>query len=68
MMGVARVLGITSLCGIHGATIENSLLKDSDGANTFRAFNPTKANETYSMVPANRFCSQIFVIAFSNKH
>jgi len=28
--------------------------------NTFRAFNPTQAEETYSMVTANRFWSQIF--------
>ncbi|MFM6268457.1 MAG: photosystem II D2 protein (photosystem q(a) protein), partial [Dolichospermum sp.] len=35
--------------------------------NTFRAFNPTQAEETYSMVTANRFWSQIFGIAFSNK-
>ncbi|CAN6446827.1 unnamed protein product [Victoria cruziana] len=37
-------------------------------ANTFRAFNPTQAEETYSMVIANRFWSQIFGVAFSNKH
>ena len=37
------------------------------GANTFRAFNPTQAEETYSMVTANRFWSQIFGVAFSNK-
>ncbi|PHT94644.1 Photosystem II D2 protein [Capsicum annuum] len=40
---------------------------DGDGANTFRAFNPTQAEETYSMVTANRFWSQIFGVAFSNK-
>jgi photosystem II P680 reaction center D2 protein len=27
------------------------------GANTFRAFNPTEVEETYSMVTANRFWS-----------
>jgi photosystem II P680 reaction center D2 protein len=33
---------------------------------TFRAFTPTQSEETYSMV-ANRFWSQIFGVAFSNK-
>jgi photosystem II P680 reaction center D2 protein len=42
-------------------------LKDGENANTFRAFEPTQAEETYSMVTANRFWSQIFGIAFSNK-
>ena len=42
-------------------------VEDGDGANTFRAFNPTQAEETYSMVTANRFWSQIFGVAFSNK-
>ncbi|GJU11371.1 photosystem II D2 protein [Tanacetum coccineum] len=52
---------------IHGATVEYTLFEDGDGANTFRAFNPTQAQETYSMVTANRFWSQIFEVAFSNK-
>ncbi|KAG5568867.1 hypothetical protein H5410_064111 [Solanum commersonii] len=52
---------------IHGATIENTSFKDGDGASTFRGFNPTQAEETYSMVTANRFWSQIFRVAFSNK-
>ena len=34
---------------------------------TFRAFDPTQEEETYSMITANRFWSQIFGIAFSNK-
>ncbi|RZC15848.1 Photosystem II D2 protein [Glycine soja] len=67
MMGVAGVLGTTLLCVIHGATVENTLFEDGDGANTFRAFNSTQAEETYSMVTANRFWSQIFGVAFSNK-
>jgi hypothetical protein len=50
MMGVAGVLGAALLCAIHGATVENTLFEDGDGANTFRAFNPTQAEETYSMV------------------
>jgi hypothetical protein len=49
MMGVAGVLGAALLCAIHGATVENTLFEDGDGANTFRAFNPTQAEETYSM-------------------
>jgi photosystem II P680 reaction center D2 protein len=67
MMGVAGVLGAALLCAIHGATVENALFEDGDGANTFRAFNPTQFEETYSMVTANRFWSQIFGVAFSNK-
>ncbi|CAK9250136.1 unnamed protein product, partial [Sphagnum jensenii] len=59
-MGVAGVLGAALLCAIHGATVENTLFEDGDGANTFRAFNPTQSEETYSMVTANRFWSQIF--------
>ncbi|KAG6540409.1 hypothetical protein Mapa_018313 [Marchantia paleacea] len=55
MMGVAGVLGAALLCAIHGATVENTLFEDGDGANTFRAFNPTQSEETYSMVTANRF-------------
>ena len=35
--------------------------------NTFKAFDSTQEEETYSMVTANRFWSQIFGIAFSNK-
>lgn len=66
-MGVAGVLGAALLCAIHGATVENTLFEDGDGSNTFRAFNPTQAEETYSMVTANRFWSQIFGVAFSNK-
>ncbi|KAK8970054.1 Photosystem II D2 protein [Platanthera guangdongensis] len=57
-MGVAGVLGAALLCAIHGATVENTLFKDGDGANTFRAFNPTQAEETYSMITANRFCKR----------
>jgi photosystem II P680 reaction center D2 protein len=67
MMGVAGVLGVALLCAIHGATMENTLFEDGDGENTFRAFNPTQAEETYSMVTTNRFWSQIFGVAFSNK-
>merc|ERR1712118_135968 len=67
MMGVAGVLGAALLCAIHGATVENTLFEDGDGANTFRAFIPTQNEETYSMVTANRFWSQIFGVAFSNK-
>ncbi|KAL3038584.1 hypothetical protein AAZX31_01G140800 [Glycine max] len=50
MMGVAGVLGATLLCAIHGAIVENTLFEDGDGTNTFRAFNPTQAEETYSIL------------------
>ncbi|XP_052880959.1 photosystem II D2 protein-like [Gossypium arboreum] len=59
-MGVVGVLGAALLCAIHGATVENTLFEYGDGANTFRAFNPTQAEENYSMVTANCFWSQIF--------
>ncbi|KAF4394173.1 hypothetical protein F8388_005807 [Cannabis sativa] len=58
MMGVAGVLGAAFLCAIHGATVENTLFEDGDGANTFRAFNPTQAEETYSMGPGLRTPAQ----------
>jgi photosystem II P680 reaction center D2 protein len=53
-------------CAIHGATVENTLFEDGDAANTFRAFTPTQSEETYSMVTANRFWSQIFSIFQTN--
>ena len=56
-MGVAGVLGAALLCAIHGATVENTLFEDGDGSNTFRAFNPTQAEETYSMVTTPFFAS-----------
>jgi photosystem II P680 reaction center D2 protein len=67
MMGVAGVLGGALLCAIHGATVENTLYEDTRGFNTFSGFSPTQGEETYSFVTANRFWSQIFGIAFSNK-
>lgn len=67
MMGVAGVLGGALLCAIHGATVENTLFKDGKNFNTFGAFSTTQAEETYSFVTANRFWSQIFGVAFSNK-
>ena len=36
-------------------------------SNTFKAFDGTQEEETYSMVTANQHWSQIFGIAFSNK-
>ncbi|KAL5069442.1 hypothetical protein RYX36_020329 [Vicia faba] len=48
-MGVASVLGVALLCAINGATVENNLFEDGDGTNTFHAFNPTQAEETYSV-------------------
>jgi hypothetical protein len=35
-------LGAPLLYAIHGATVENILFKDGDGANIFRAFNQTQ--------------------------
>ena len=68
MMGVAGILGgVFLLSAIHGVTVENTLYEDGDAANTFKAFDSTQEEETYSMVTANRFWSQIFGIAFSNK-
>ena len=32
MMGVVGVLGVALLCAIHGATVENTLFEDGDGA------------------------------------
>jgi len=65
--GVAGILGGALLCAIHGATVENTLFEDSDQSNTFKAFEPTQEEETYSMVTANRFWSQIFGFVFPNK-
>ena len=67
MMGVAGILGGALLSAIHGVTVENTLYEDGDAANTFKAFDSTQEEETYSMVTANRYWSQIFGIAFSNK-
>ncbi len=67
MMGVAGVLGGALLCAIHGATVQNTLYEDTRSYNTFGGFSPTQGEETYSFVTANRFWSQIFGIAFSNK-
>ena len=67
MMGVAGILGGALLSAIHGVTVENTLYQDGEHANTFKAFDSTQEEETYSMVTANRFWSQIFGIAFSNK-
>jgi len=67
MMGVAGILGGALLSAIHGATAVNTLYQDGLGASTFRAFSPLQPEETYSMVTANRFWSQVFGVAFSNK-
>jgi photosystem II P680 reaction center D2 protein len=67
MMGVAGVLGGALLCAIHGATVENTLYQDDRNYATFGGYSPTQQEETYSFVTANRYWSQIFGIAFSNK-
>jgi len=67
MMGVAGILGGALLSAIHGATVVNTIYQDGGSYSTFRAFAPYQTQETYSMVTANRFWSQIFGVAFSNK-
>jgi photosystem II P680 reaction center D2 protein len=67
MMGVAGILGGALLSAIHGATVVNTIYQDGGTFSTYRAFSPTQAEETYSMVTANRFWSQIFGVALSNK-
>ena len=62
MMGVAGILGGALLSAIHGVTVENTLYEDGEQANTFKAFDSTQEEETYSMVTANRFWSQILVL------
>ena len=53
MMGVlAGILGGSFYfqCSIHGVTVENTLYEDGEQANTFKAFDSTQEEETYSMV------------------
>ena len=50
MMGVAGILGGALLSAIHGVTVENTLYEDGEQANTFKAFDSTQEEETYSMV------------------
>ena len=72
MMGVGGILAGALLSAIHGATVMNTIyydaaIEDARAYGTFRAFSPTQPEETYSMLTANRFWSQIFGVAFSNK-
>jgi photosystem II P680 reaction center D2 protein len=67
MMGVAGILGGALLSAIHGATVVNTLYQDGNSFSTFRGFSPNQPEETYSMLTANRFWSQVFGVAFSNK-
>ena len=67
MMGVAGILGGALLSAIHGATVVNTIYQDGDSYLTFFAFSLTQPEETYSMVIANRFWSQVFGVTFSNK-
>jgi photosystem II P680 reaction center D2 protein len=67
MMGVTGILGGALLSAIHGATVMKTLYQDGSAYTSFRAFAPTQPEETYSMLTANRFWSQIFGVAFSNK-
>ena len=45
----------------------NTIYQDGNSYSTFFASSPTQAEETYSMVIANRFWSKVFGVAFSNK-
>lgn len=67
MMGVAGILGGGLVSAIHGATVVNTIYKDGSAFTTFRAFSASQPEETYSMLTANRYWSQIFGVAFSNK-
>jgi photosystem II P680 reaction center D2 protein len=67
MMGVGGILGAGLLSAIHGGTVINTIYQDGILYTTFRAFSVNHPWETYSMVTANRFWSQIFGVAFSNK-
>jgi len=67
MMGVAGILGAALLSAIHGATVVNTIYQDGQAYTTFRSFSPTQPEETYSMLTANRFWSQVLGVAFSNK-
>jgi photosystem II P680 reaction center D2 protein len=62
-----HMMGVALLSAIHGATVVNTIYQDGSSYSTFRAFSPSQPEETYAMVTANRFWSQIFGIAFSNK-
>jgi photosystem II P680 reaction center D2 protein len=55
MMGVAGVLGAALLCAIHGATVENTLFEDGDGANTFRALTQLKRRNLF-----NGYCKPLW--------
>ena len=60
-------MGAGLLSAIHGGTVINTIYQDGARYTTFRAFSVNHPRETYSMVTANRFWSQIFGVAFSNK-
>ena len=57
------LLGGALLSAIHGATVINTLYQGARAYTTFRAFSPSQPEETYSMLTANRFWSQIFGVA-----
>jgi len=67
MMGVAGILGGALLSAIHGATVVNTIYADGNCLSTFRSFSPNQPEETYSMLTANRFWSQVLGVAFANK-
>ena len=74
MMGVAGILGGALLCAIHGATVQNTLYEDTSQytegkiqSTTFRAFDPTQEEETYSMITANDSGHRYLVSHFLTK-
>jgi photosystem II P680 reaction center D2 protein len=67
MMGVAGVLGERCCVPSMGRRWRTPCFRMGRRPAPFGRFEPTQSEETYSMVTANRYWSQIFGIAFSNK-
>ena len=65
--GSCRYFRRSTLVSNPWGTVVNTIYQDGNSYSTFRAFSPTQPEETYSMVTANRFWSQVFGVAFSNK-
>ncbi|KAF3788592.1 Photosystem II D2 protein [Nymphaea thermarum] len=61
------IMGPGSLRRFYSLMLKILYFEDGDSANTFHVFDPTKVEETYSMITVNHFRSQIIGVAFSNK-